>query len=61
MPVLVKSHCYDRARDVRALAAKTTIAEIRCQLLEIAAHYDALAAQSWAHEALREFKLTRRG
>ena len=61
MPSLVDAHCYDQAREVRALAAKTTIPEIKRQLLDIAAHYDALAAKKWADEALREFKLAQPG
>ena len=61
MPSLVNHPCYDQAREVRALAAKATIPEIRRQLLDIAARYDALAAMNWAHEALRAFRLARRG
>ena len=61
MPSLVDARCYDQAREVRSLAAKTTIPEIKRQLLDIAAHYDALAAKNWAAEALREFKLARPG
>lgn len=53
--------CYDHAREVRALAARAMIPEIKRQLLDIAAHYDTLAAKAWADEALRVFKLTRRG
>jgi len=51
--------CYDRAREVRALAAKATVPDIKRQLLHIAAQYDTLAAESWADEALQKFNRTR--
>lgn len=53
--------CYDHAREVRALAAKTMVPEMKRQLLNIAAQYDRLAAKCWADEALRRFHRSRSG